>query len=114
VPNTFAELAAHRTIVALVPYVDGQAFIVATANDLFEVDVLRKKVTILTFWTDGKKQNLVAFEKLVSHPIVAMTAIFEGGSTVYVATAEDLFEVNLATKLVTLLGDFSSPLGGST
>jgi len=104
----------QRTIVSLVTYIDGQAFIVATTADLFEVDVIKKRVTLLKFWVDDKKQKLATFEELVEPaPIVAM-AVLDPNHTVFVATAKDLFEVNLVTKRVTLLSLWpAEPIRGS-
>jgi hypothetical protein len=100
----FSDLTTGRTIVALAPFIDGEAFIVATANDLFELHISKKRVTLLKFIADeGPKRT---FGELVDQPIVAMTTPFQN-HTVYVATSHDLFEVNFVTRRVALVTTLS-------
>jgi hypothetical protein len=100
--KTFANLSSQRKIVGLATYIDGQAFIVATENDLFEADIIKKRVTLFKFWADDKKEKLGTFGELVAEPIVAMTVLHQS-HTVFVATAIDVFQVNFVTKRVSTL-----------
>jgi hypothetical protein len=97
----------NSRFVALAPYFGGRSFIVATDKNLFEADTHLRRVTVLKFREEGSaagSSELKPFEELAArHTIVAMTNYLGDYASLVIATASNLFEVNLHTQLVTPL-----------